>query len=226
MMGSISRPEALEQAVARGTPQLVGSFRFYFADERWEWSDEVARMHGYEPGAVKPNTALILSHKHPDDEAAVAKRVQRALSTGAAFSSRHRIIDTTGNVHHIIVIGDHMRDESGEVIGTSGFYVDITDTIESEVRSSLSDVLPEFAAARETIDRAKGVVMFVYGVSADRAFDILKWRSQETNTKLRDIAAQLLQDVAADGVELIPQRNRELFDHILLTTHERGCPEP
>jgi hypothetical protein len=49
----------------------VGAFRFWFVGQRWEWSDEVARMHGYEPGAVVPTTKLLLSHKHPDDRAHV-----------------------------------------------------------------------------------------------------------------------------------------------------------
>ena len=30
-------------------PKRVGSYRFYFADERWEWSPEVERIHGYGP---------------------------------------------------------------------------------------------------------------------------------------------------------------------------------
>ena len=49
----------------------VGSFHFWFAGERWDWSDEVARMHGYEPGSVVPTTKLLLSHKHPEDRAHV-----------------------------------------------------------------------------------------------------------------------------------------------------------
>ena len=33
---------------ANAVPHLnVGSFRFWFVGQRWEWSDEVARMHGY-----------------------------------------------------------------------------------------------------------------------------------------------------------------------------------
>jgi hypothetical protein len=27
-------------------PQRVGAFRFYFDDQRWEWSEQVQRMHG------------------------------------------------------------------------------------------------------------------------------------------------------------------------------------
>ena len=28
----------VEHALAGGDPQRIGWFRFYFADERWEWS--------------------------------------------------------------------------------------------------------------------------------------------------------------------------------------------
>ena len=37
--------------------------------------------------------------------------------------------------------------------------------------------------------------MYVYRIDAAAAFDLLKWRSQETNTKLRTLADQLLEDV-------------------------------
>jgi PAS fold len=60
------------QALAGGKSQRVGWFRLYFDDERWEWSPEVERMHGYEPGTVQPTTALVLSHKHPEDYEQVA----------------------------------------------------------------------------------------------------------------------------------------------------------
>ena len=62
----------VEHALVGGEPQRVGWFRFYFADERWEWSPQVERMHGYEPGTVHPTTDLVLSHKHPDDYEQVA----------------------------------------------------------------------------------------------------------------------------------------------------------
>ena len=37
--------------------------------------------------------------------------------------------------------------------------------------------------------------MYVYQVEADAAFDVLNWRSQETNVKLRALAEQLLADI-------------------------------
>ncbi len=42
------------------------------------------------------------------------------------------------------------------------------------------------------IDQAKGVLMFGYGVDADTAFGLLMRWSQNTNTKVRDLAAALV----------------------------------
>src|ERR1700740_3701992 len=114
----------VEQALS-GAPQRVGWFRFYFEDQGWEWSEQVQRMHGYEPGSVTPTTELVLSHKHPEDRRQVAATIDEILNTHKAFSTRHRIIDTGGHVRHVVVVGDQLRDDQGAVIGTHGFYVDV-----------------------------------------------------------------------------------------------------
>lgn len=185
-----------------------------------EWSDEVALMHGYQPGAVQPTTSLVLSHKHPDDKRAVAETIENAILTRAPFSSRHRIVDTAGGVRTVVVVADRIV-ENGEVVGSFGVYVDLTSTVESEVRSSLDRFVPRLAASREVIDCAKGMIMFVYGLSADRAFDLLRWRSQESNVKIRVLAQRLLAGVAEKGPDLVTSHTRTAFDHVLLTAHER-----
>ncbi|WUD70177.1 PAS and ANTAR domain-containing protein [Nocardia sp. NBC_00508] len=202
-----------------GTPQSVGSFRFWFGDQRWEWSDEVALMHGYQPGTVTPTTELLLTHKHPDDRAAVASALARSIEDAEPFSSRHRIIDTTGVVHHVILVADRMADEEGQVVGTSGYYIDVTDTLEEHRQETLDDTLPELYAARAVIEQAKGALMLVYGVSAEQAFRVLSWRSQETNVKLRTLAARLVADLP--GLTGATVGLRTQFDHLLLTAHER-----
>ncbi len=87
-------------------------------------------MHGYEPGSVVPTTELLLSHKHPDDRAHVQDLLDYALHSGESFSSRHRFIDTAGKVHDAIVVADRMLDETGAVVGTAGYYIDLTDTFD------------------------------------------------------------------------------------------------
>lgn len=121
------REDTIEQALAGGSPQRVGWFRFHFGDERWEWSDQVHRLHGYEPGTVVPTTQLVLSHKHPDDYVQIAATLDEIRRTHRTFSTRHRIIDTKQAMHDVIVIGDRLYDDDGDVIGTHGFYVDVTD---------------------------------------------------------------------------------------------------
>lgn len=217
-----------EHALAGGDPQRVGSFRFYFADQRWEWSPQVERMHGYEPGTVTPTTDLVLSHKHPDDYGQVAATIEEMRRTAQAFSTRHRIIDTRGNVHHVVVVGDRIHGDDGAVIGTHGFYVDVTpsvrqahdDSVNEAVTEAVTEAVAEIAEARGMIEQTKGMLMLIYRISADAAFDLLKWRSQETNTKLRVLAEQVAKDfgdLAYD--DILPPR--ETFDRLLLTAHLR-----
>jgi PAS domain S-box-containing protein len=199
---------AVDLVIGAGEPQRVGRFKFFLDGQRWEWSDTVARMHGYEPRTLVPTTELLLQHKHPDDRARVAVVLDRVVS-GEPFSSRHRIIDTAGRTHWLVVVGDVMCDEAGALIGTTGFYVDVTESLQSDITSVVSDV----AAARAEIEQAKGVLMAAYGISAERAFDILVWRSQETNVKVRDLAAHFLAAIAGQ----VSPDTRVHIDHVLVS---------
>lgn len=198
----------LDLVVGHGEPQRVGRFNYWLGEQRWEWSDNVARMHGYEPGSVVPTTELLLQHKHPEDRAEVAAVLARVIE-GEPFSSRHRIIDTGGQVHWVIVVGDRMLDDKGTVTGTAGFYVDVTTVLQADVSAAVSEV----AQSRAVIEQAKGVLMVAYGISAERAFDILVWRSQETNIKVRDVAARFL----AAFTGKLPSEVLSDLDHTLLT---------
>ena len=203
---------------APGWP-LAGSFKYDAREDRWEWSDEVAVMHGYEPGTVTPTTELVLSHKHPDDKPTVAQLIEQVRRLGIPFSSRHRIIDTAGKIHVVVVVGDRWKDDAGEVVGTTGFYIDVTEEFDADVRRSLDEVVAIIAVRRATINQAIGMLMLAHGLSADEAFEVLARRSQETNVKLRDLAAQFVKDVAATS-RLGPGVATRL-DDILSTVHER-----
>jgi PAS domain S-box-containing protein len=197
----------------------VGWVRYFFTDDRWEWSDEVARMHGYQPGTVTPTTELVLSHKHPEDRQDVADLLARIRNTREAFSSRHRIRDVDGRVHHVVVVGNQLRDDDGEVVGSHGFYVDLTGEV-ATAQERVSHEVEDIAARRSAIDQAKGMLMMIYSIDEDAAFDLLRWRSQETNVKLRDLAQQITIDflgVPHDGA--MPARS--VYDGLLMTAHLR-----
>jgi PAS domain S-box-containing protein len=199
-----------EAAVA---PERVGAFRFYFDDQRWEWSEQVQRMHGYQPGEVTPTTELVLSHKHPEDRDLIAQTINTIRRTGQPLSSRHRIIDTSGKVRSVIVVGDAMYDEEGAVVGTQGFYIDATPD-EREQQDQMTAQLVAIAENRAVIEQAKGVLMAAYGITANRAFEILAWRSQNTNVKIRELASRFMAVISAS--HLSPESRRHV-DHTLLT---------
>ena len=72
----------------------------------------------------------------------------------------------------------------------------------------------------DLIEQVKGILMIVYRIDADAAFDLLKWRSQAANIKLRVLADQLLADFRALNYDdTLPPR--PVFDPLLLTAHNR-----
>jgi PAS domain S-box-containing protein len=215
---------AVEQALGAGAAQHVGWFRFSFEDQHWEWSEQVQRMHGYQPGTVTPTTELVLSHKHPDDRDQVAATIKEMISTHRPFSTRHRIIDTRGATHHVIVVGDQERDDNGEVVGTHGFYIDITPGADRSSQEAISAKVAEIAERRAAIDQTKGMLMLVYGIDDATAFELLKWLSQENNVKVRLLAQQIAKDFAAAGG--ITTTSRSQFDQLLLTAHQRIVDTP
>ena len=206
-----------DRALAAGIPQEIGWFKFYFADERWEWSTEAERLHGYEPGTAQPTTSLVLSHKHPEDLDYVATTINEIRTSYEPFSTRHRIVTTHGDVREVIVIGERMYADDGVVVGSQGFYVDVTPGQREE---TISRAVTKIVGSRAVIERVKGILMFVYRIEAEHAFQILAWRSQVTNVKVRPIAEQMIAEITHwEYGEQLPSRSS--FDQLLLTVHQR-----
>jgi hypothetical protein len=117
-----------------------------------------------------------------------------------------------------------MLDESGAVVGTAGYYIDLSNTFDETRQEVLDEALPDLFESRAAIEQAKGVLMYVYRVSAEQAFRVLQWRSQETNVKLRALAKQLVAELGALPAPAADLQSQ--FDHLLLTAHERIPSEP
>lgn len=74
--------------------------------------------------------------------------------------------------------------------------------------------LAEVVASRVMIEQAKGMLMIIYGVDGDQAFDLLRRRSQTVNVKLRVLAEQVtIEFRALVGGDLPPVR--AAYDEIL-----------
>lgn len=209
---------ALGDEIAVVAPQAIGWFRYYFDEQRWEWSEELQQLHGYQPGTVSPTTELVLAHKHSEDRDEVAANLDVITHTRGAYSSRHRIVDTRGVVRWVVVVGDQFFDDDGAVIGTHGFYIDVTHSRyqhEDIVTAKVSDIAEKHAP----IEHAKGMLMLIYNIDEQVAFDLLRWLSQENNVKLNPLARRIISDLRAIAPNHIV--DRDSFNHTLLTAHQR-----
>ena len=63
--------------------------------------------------------------------------------------------------------------------------------------ATLISQLEEAIASRAVIEQAKGAVAVVRRISPDDAFGVLRTVSQDTNVKLREVAARTLADFGA-----------------------------
>jgi cysteine synthase len=73
---------------------------------------------------------------------------------------------------------------------------------------------------RAPIEQAKGMLMFVYGVDAEAAFDMLRTHSQEHNVKLGLIAEQVVKDLVELSREGQSSQGVKV-DGLLSTAHHR-----
>ena len=62
-------------------------------------------------------------------------------------------------------------------------------------RQRIWDEVHEYHHRRAVIEQAKGMLMLVYHIDADEAFDVLRSHSQERNIKLCLVAEQIQKDL-------------------------------
>jgi hypothetical protein len=179
------------------TGELAGVFRYDVDQDVWWWSDEVFALHGLTSGEVTPTTKLLLEHGHPEDREHTREMIEACLADGEPFSCYHRIVAPGGKVRRTVVVGDGRRDATGRVVTMRGFFLDVTEPVNREIREISDRTISAARESQQTIDLARGIVMGVYGVDPDAAFTLLRRQSQHTNTPLRDIAAALVEAAPA-----------------------------
>lgn len=183
----------IEEALDGGEMPPVGRYRLDLLTETWSWSREVYAMHGFEPGEVVPTTGLMVSHKHPDDLGNIDGTLRRSAESGEAFSSVHRIVDAQGMTRTLVITGQGYRESgTGEVTVISGYVIDVTDSHRAAAARDATASIQAATERRAAIEQARGMLMMVYSVDQDMAFQLLRRVSNDANVPLRDIAQELV----------------------------------
>lgn len=97
-----------------------------------QWSDEVFRMVGLEPGSVTPSTEEWIQFIHPDDVEPVRRAVQRTRELGEEYHQQYRVRRIDGSIRWIESQGKCQRDAQGRIERVVGVLADITSRRQSE----------------------------------------------------------------------------------------------
>lgn len=133
-LAAVDRLRWLEMAEGLGG---VGYWRVDLASQSPDWSDEVYRIHGLEPGSpITLYTAF--DAYHPDDRARIEAEVNRAIAAKGEWELEGRVVQPGGEVRLTQSAGRCELNEAGEVVAIYGVLRDLTEQrrMEESLRQS------------------------------------------------------------------------------------------
>lgn len=104
---------------------------------------------------------------HPDDRERVVGEVERAVSEDGTYELEHRVVRPDGEVRWLARRGAVYHDDDGEVAGTRGLVVDITERKQAE--EERNRLLAAERDARQEAEQATGRVVRLQAVTAGLA---------------------------------------------------------
>ena len=157
-----------------------------------QWSDEVYRIAGREPGSAEPSTEAWLSFVHPEDLEAVKTSVMQAR-VAAKYHQQHRILWPDGTVRWVESQGKSQRDTEGNVTRVAGVLADITSrklSEESMLRAEKLAVAGRLAAsvAHEINNPLEAVANLLYLITHAETTESAREQAQQALEELMRIA--------------------------------------
>jgi two-component system cell cycle sensor histidine kinase/response regulator CckA len=127
------RPTQRELLLLRAerTAQL-GSWTWHAESGHVEWSDEMFRIFGFEPGAFQPTSEHFFEAVEPLDRARVQEEARRSLESGDFPPSEFSILRPSGEARRVRLQAAFWADEAGPRSYVVGTLIDLTDTQRSE----------------------------------------------------------------------------------------------
>ena len=119
-----------------------------------------------------------------------ANGIRSSLSVPLAVSGHNTVAGF--NVYSDVIGGFSRADEEmGQTFAAQASIV-VSNAQSYWAALELSENLAKAMESRAVIEQAKGILMSTLRIDADAAFDVLRERSQVSNRKLRDIAADIV----------------------------------
>jgi PAS domain S-box-containing protein len=110
----------------------TGSWAYDPAGETIHWSEEMFRIYDFDPQQGSPTRAQRNTRVHPEDLENVKQARHKMLYEKVDCDFEHRIVLPEGRVRHVHVLGHPVLSPPGEVLGTVGTTIDITERKRTE----------------------------------------------------------------------------------------------
>ena len=143
---SASAQLAEAQSVAR-----LGSWEWSITDNYLEWSDEMYRLYGLEPGGEPITFEKYQSLLHPEDREISREVIAHSLETGKPFSFDHRVIREDGVERIFHARGKVVMNAAGQAVRMLGTGQDVTEARRAEAALRTAT---EYAAKQATAESA------------------------------------------------------------------------
>ena len=137
----VVRQLTLAQRIAR-----VGSWEWDRATAAVSCSDEVMRILGLEAGQAQPHRDAIENFIHKEDRSAFRRWMIKLVRGAATEGLDVRISASDGELRHVHLLGEPLRDAGGKILGVAGTIQDATErtrAIQQIHRLAYFDVLTE-----------------------------------------------------------------------------------
>ncbi|WP_017306947.1 PAS domain-containing protein [Spirulina subsalsa] len=187
----------------------IGNWEFDVLTGKISWSEEMFRIYGWDPEGETPTLEQFTQNIHPDDQPIHNEIVSQTLATGAPFCMDYRIYQVnSGELRHLDVRGEAIRNEQGEVIQLFGTVLDITERRQAEL--ALQQREEFLRSIYEGISQA----IFMLDVQPDGEFYYVGWNP---------FADQLMKIPSS---YVFGKKPRDLFGEevgAILTAHYTSC---
>jgi signal transduction histidine kinase/CheY-like chemotaxis protein/PAS domain-containing protein len=106
----------------------TGSWGWNLSTRKVIWSEEQARMFGFDLARIEPTVELFLERIHPEDQSRIRQILNDATSQGREYTMEYRVILPDKSIRHFRSIGRPVIKRSGEKNDYIGISMDITES--------------------------------------------------------------------------------------------------
>lgn len=159
-------------------------WRYLYAEERWEFSDELLRLADVTSDVPTGLDVFFDAMPVEVERTSLRELIDRAILERTSFAAQIRLTTRARGEAFLALVGDTLRDDEGRPTELRGFTTDVTE----EVRLATRAAVDAATRHRRAIEQVKGALMVTYRIDEVTAFALLRQQSNAHNIKLNLLA--------------------------------------